>query len=319
MDALDVRILKELVKNNVMPFPSSGLGKSFRTIGKNLRVDQGTIRNRIKKFEQNGLINRFYLGVNPSLFGLKIGALFFDVRPQSEKENLKSRICTMDKVLLVCDYLGPKLSTVFCYTNDEDLKKITRQIIRMANSEDVVCQNKPFLPCSEMKLTSSDWKIIGALQKADPWKKSLSSVARETGLSAKTVKNRVQRLVEEGAIYLLASVNLKSFEGFVPADLNIVYETPESRDKVVDLVREYLGEMLVFADLEHKQHGYFALAVPSIAKLREIENWTKICEGVRYARVEALHEILSTSRFYEEEVRKSTEPTRVSASLKVSN
>jgi DNA-binding Lrp family transcriptional regulator len=319
LDTLDVKILKELVKNNVMPFPSPALRKSFRTIGKDLRVDQGTVRNRIGKFEQSRLINGFYLGVNPSLFGLKIGALFFDVRPESEKENLKRKISTMDKILLLCDYLGPKLSTVFCYSNDEDLKKITRQIIRMANSEEVICQEKPFLPCDELKLTSSDWKIINSLQNADPWKKSFSSVARETGLSTKTVKNRIQRLVEEGAIYLLVSVNLESLEGFVPADLNIVYESPEYTDKVIDLVREYLGDALVFADIKDNQHGYFALAVPSIARIRAIENWMKICKGVRNARVEVLHEILSIRRFYDEQVGQSMELPRVSASLKVPN
>jgi DNA-binding Lrp family transcriptional regulator len=307
------------MKNNVMPFPSLALRKSFRAIGKNLHVDQGTVRNRIRKFKQDGMINGFYLGVNPSLFGFKIGALFFDVRPQFEKENLKRNISAMDKVLLVCDYLGPKLSAVFCYTDEKNLKKTTRQITRMANSEEVICQNKPFLPCNKLKLTSSDWEIINTLQKSDPWKKSLSSVARETELSTKTVKSRIQRLVEEGAIYLLVSVNLESIEGFVPADLNIVYESPEYRDKVIDLVREHLGDMLVFADIEDKQHGYFALVVPSIARIRAIENWTKTCKGVRNARVEVLHDILSVRRFYDEQVRKSIELPRVSPSLKISN
>ncbi len=165
MDSLDLKILRELVKNNVMPFPSPALRKSFRTIGKNLHVDQGTVSNRIKRFKQNGLLKEFYLGINPSLFGLKIGALFFDVRPQSEKENLKRKISTMDGVLLVCDYLGPKLGTVFCYKNEEDLKKTTRQITRLANSEDVIYQNKPFLPCNRLKLAPLDWKIINSLQK----------------------------------------------------------------------------------------------------------------------------------------------------------
>ena len=155
------------------------------------------------------------------------------------------------------------------------------------------------------------WRSLG--------KNLFSSVARETGSSTKTVKNRIQRLVEEGAIYLLVSLNPGSFEGFVPADLNVVYESPEYRDKVIVLVREYLGDMLVFADIEDKQHGYFALAVPTIARIRAIENWVKSCRGVRNARVEVLHEILSISRFYDEQVKKSTEPPRVSASLKVSN
>jgi DNA-binding Lrp family transcriptional regulator len=320
LDSLDLKILKELVKNSVMPFPSPVLRKSFRTIGRNLRIDQGTVRNRVRKFQQNGLIKEFYLGVNPSLFGRKIGVLFFDVRPQSEKENLKQKVSKMDGVLLVCDYLGPRLSAVFCYTDEENLKRVTRQIIRMANSEDVICTNKPFLPCDKLKLTPSDWRIINSLQKGDPWKNSFSVVAREIGISTKTVKKRIQTLVEGGAIYLLASLDLRSFDGFVPADLNIFYETPDDRDKVVDSVRERLGDMLVFADIEDRQHGYFALAVPSIARIRAIENWMKTHEGVRNVRVEVLHDISSIKRFYVEHARNNNiEIPRVSESLKVPN
>lgn len=309
-----MKILKELIKNNVMPFPSIALRKSFRSIGRNIHVDQGTVRNRIRRFKQNGLLKEFYLGVNPSLFGLKLASLTFDVRPQSEKEKIRKEVSLMDRTLLVCDYLGPKLGTVFCYEDEQDLKKTARRITRMANSEHVICQNKPFLQCDKLKLTPSDWRIIGSLQRGDAWKKSYSIVARETGLSTKTVKKRIDLMVHEGAIYLLTSVNLGSFEGFVPADLVIFYQAPEFRDKVVEAVRDFLEEMLVFADVEDEQHGYFALAVPNIARIREIQNWAQRSDGVGSVHVEILHDILSLRRFYDEQVRAKVElPIKVLA------
>jgi len=63
---------------------------------------------------------------------------------------------------------GPKLSAVFCYNHEEHLRKITRQIARMANSEEVICQDKPLLPRDKLKLAPSDWRIINSLQKGDP-------------------------------------------------------------------------------------------------------------------------------------------------------
>ncbi len=311
-----MRILRELIKNNVMPFPSPALRKSFRTIGRNLHVDQGTVRNRIRKFRQSGLLKEFYLGLNPSLFGLKIGAVFFDVRPQSEKESLKETIASMDGVLLVCDYMGPKLSTVFCYQDQDGMKKFTRQITRMANSEEVISLNKPFLPCDKLELTPVDWRIISSLQHGDPWKKPFGIVAKETGLSTKTVKKRVQSLVEEGAIYLLAMMNLGSFEGFVPADLNVFYKSPEAREKVVDGLKEYLGEMLVFADIEDRLHSYFALAVPSISRIREIESYARNYDGVSGARLEVLHDILSVRRFYDVQTKANVELPKVADTIR---
>ena len=114
-------------------------------------------------------------------------------------------------------------------------------------------------------------------------------------------------------------MSLKCFEGFVPADLRIFYESSEDRDRVVDSVRQHMGDMLVFADIDDRQHGYFALAVPSIARIREIENWTKTCAGIRNVRIEVLHDILSVRRFYDEQVRNNIELPRVSESLKVPN
>ena len=300
-----------------MPFPSPALRKSFRNIGRNLKVDQGTVRNRIRKFEKQGLLREFYLGVNPSLFGLKIASLWFDVRPRSQKENVKEKVMLMKGSLLVCDYLGPKLSVVFCYKNEGELKKTTRLITRMANSEDVICQNKPFLQCNKLKLSPLDWRIIESLQRGDPSKKSYSSVAREIGTSTKTVKKRIGLMVEAGAIYLLASVNLGAFEGFVPADLTLFYQSPELKVNVCETVRHYLGELLVFADTEDREHGYFALAVPSIAKIREIQDWVGKCYGVRSVHVEILHDILSLRRFYDEQVRNNVETPRVATSPRV--
>lgn len=262
------------------------------------------------------MIKEFYLGVNPSLFGFKIGAAFFDVHPLSEKENLRKKISTMDGVLLVCDYMGSKLSAVLCYKDEDSTKKFTRQVTRMANPEDIISLNKPFLPCDKLKLTPADWRIILSLQRGDPWKKSFSIVAKETGLSTKTVKRRVQSLVEAGGIYLLASVNLGSFEGFVPADLNVLYKSPEVSEKVADGSREYLGDTLVFADVEDRHHGYFALAVPSVARIREIESHARNYDGVSGARVEVLHDILSVRRFHNEQTKANVELPRVADAIR---
>src|SRR5579871_5084606 len=135
MDRLDMKIMKELVRNNVMPFPSPDLRKSFRAIGRNLRIDQGTVRKRIQRFSRDGLLKGFYLGINPSLFGFKIASMWFDVRPASLKEQVKNKVSSMDGVLLVCDYMGAKVSAVFCYRDANELKKTSRQIARMAQAE----------------------------------------------------------------------------------------------------------------------------------------------------------------------------------------
>jgi DNA-binding Lrp family transcriptional regulator len=301
LDKLDVKILKELIRNNVMPFPGPSLRKSFREIGRNLRVDQGTVRNRVRKIQEMGILKGWYLGINPFLFGKRMASMWFSVQPQSEKSNVMRKISLIEGVILQCNYLGPKLSAVVCYDTEQGLRKTTELIARIANSEDMFRENKSFLACRNLP-NSTDWSIIRSLQQ-DPWK-PYSMVAKELGISTKTVKRRVTKLVEQGAIYLLVKVNLKSFEGIIPADLVVLYDDRMPRDKTNESIVELLGDMLVFADLHDPNHGYFALNVSNASMTEELKRLITKQKGVADARIEILQEVVSLDDFYKEQVGK---------------
>ena len=69
MDHLDLGILRLLLLNNGVPPDSKVLRKSFRSIGKELGVDQGTVRQRMKKFEEQRILRGWYRGASPGLTG----------------------------------------------------------------------------------------------------------------------------------------------------------------------------------------------------------------------------------------------------------
>ena len=104
-------------------------------------------------------------------------------------------------------------------------------------------------------------------------------------------------MVEEGAVYLLANVNLESFDGFVPVELTVFYESPESRDRVNEAIKEHLDESIDFADLEETRHGYFALALPSVARVRQIQNWVRGYKRVERVHMEILNDIVLLDDF----------------------
>jgi len=54
LDALDIGILKILLANNGVPPGVPVFRKSFRSMAKELRVDQATIRSRMKRFRSRG-------------------------------------------------------------------------------------------------------------------------------------------------------------------------------------------------------------------------------------------------------------------------
>ncbi len=61
-------------------------------------------------------------------------------------------------------------------------------------------------------------------------------VAKEVGVSVKTIKRRVARLTQDGTIYILPIVDLKALQGIIPMELVVDYASPESRAEVNRLI-----------------------------------------------------------------------------------
>ena len=95
MDRLDLRLLRSLVVNNGVPPGIPVLRKSFRSMGKDLGVDQGTIRKRIRRFQENHILKGWYLGVNPGVEGNDIVHGWFEVKGESAKCELIGRLLSV--------------------------------------------------------------------------------------------------------------------------------------------------------------------------------------------------------------------------------
>lgn len=220
MDRLDLRILKALLVNNSTPPGSAVLRKSFRSMAKDLEVDQGTIRKRIKKLQEKRRLNGWYLGVSPGLTGQDVVYAWLRVEPESSKASAIQRLLSVPDVERVCSYLGPKLSFVLLCEKGADPMVSLGRLAKLTNLDQALHKQAVIrLPANELKET--DGAIIASLR-LDPWK-PYPSVAKELGLSAKTVKRRVTRLTEEGGIYMIPILDLKALQGIIPVELVVGY------------------------------------------------------------------------------------------------
>src|SRR5438552_4905339 len=103
MDSLDVRVCRELFRDRTGPLLPSDIRKSSRGIARKLRVDEVTVRNRIKRFQQSGFLKGYQLIVTPGLLSVRFAQLWFDVRPLSAKDDLIRKLSLMHGVLAVSD------------------------------------------------------------------------------------------------------------------------------------------------------------------------------------------------------------------------
>jgi DNA-binding Lrp family transcriptional regulator len=295
LDKLDLGILKALLVNNGIPPGTPVLRRSFRSMAKDMGVDQGTIRNRIKGFHEQRVLKGWYLGVSPGLTGQGVIYAWLNVEPESSKDDVIEGLSSVEDVERICNYFGPRLGLVLFYRSETDPDVALRRLAPIIGLDKPLHRQAAIrVPTYELKET--DTAIIDVLRK-DPWR-PYPAVAKEIGVSAKTVKRRATRLAEDGAIHMLPIVDLKALQGIIPMELVVDYSSRESRAAVNGLIMSRVKDNLVFSD-NSGPFGYFALVVPNISQVEQITRWVKQQKSVREVHSDALQDVVLNRRHYE--------------------
>ena len=295
MDPTDLGILKILLANNGAPPGMPVLHKSFRSIARDLGVDQGTVRSRMKRLQERHVLRGWLLGLSPGLTGHDVGQAWLLVKPEAEKGPLVDRLLSAPEVERVCVYLGPKVSLLFLVRKGADPSEAVKGIAdRIGPSWSL--HRGGVIPIPTYPLTETDSSIVRALRK-DPWK-PFPEVAREVGVSSRTVVRRVAKLSQDGAIYMLPVIDLDALHGVIPMELVVEYESIASRPMANSSIASYVGEELVFSDTTGPL-GYFALVVPTLSSMERVEAWVRKQQGVAGAHADALQGVVLNRAHYE--------------------
>ena len=294
LDRLDFAILKAILVNNGTPPGIPVLRKSFRSMAKDLGVDQGTIRSRIRKLQEQRVLRGWYLGESPSLTGKDVLYAWLVVDSEAEKDEVIEKLLSVDRVERVCSYLGPKLSLILFHDKSASPDAELRRLGDLVGSETVL-HKQAAIQLPAYGLGETDARIVDALR-GDPWM-PYALVAREVGVSSRTVKRRATRLADDGMIYMLPVIDIKAMHGLVPVELVVEYE-PGKRAAANRAISGYLRESLLFSDSAGTA-GYFALAVSGIAQMEQVARSVGEVDGVRGVHPGAILDVVLNPNHYE--------------------
>jgi len=283
-----------MLVNNGVPPGVPVLRKSFRSMARDLKVDQATVRARMKKFRANHVLRGWTLGVNPGIRGQRVGQVWLGVK-ETEKSDVTGALLSANEVERVCNYFGPLLSFVYLFEERADPDQITERLLRKLRHRITVLR-EGVIPVPRLDLKDTDESIVRSLG-SDPWKPYLK-VAEEVRTSSKTVARRVARLSEQGAIYMLPVVDLKALGGIIPAELVVEYSSSGSKKIANEQIAGHIGGNLVFSDVSGP-YGYFALLVENLSQLERIADWSRKVAGVMGARVAALQDVILSPKYYQ--------------------
>ena len=127
MDKLDNKIIKSLNEN---------ARKSYRTISKDLKVSLSTVANRIKKLEDNGIIERYIPVINQEKVGYDITAVINLKISHGKLIETETKISTDNHISAMYDITGDWDSLIIAHFKDRrDLNSFIKRVLSIENVE----------------------------------------------------------------------------------------------------------------------------------------------------------------------------------------
>jgi DNA-binding Lrp family transcriptional regulator len=242
------------------------------------------VNNRYRKLEESGCMTAFSLLVNPVFFGYKVTDVMVDVQPESGKPDMIRKLRLVQEITGMVNFYGGGLRIFMIYNGDESRSRTIELISRITNAEQIT-QSRMMLPSSETKrLTQTDVAIIRALSRDA--RKSTVLVAKELGLSTKTVRHQVDRLRRENTIFPFPILSIESIAGLIPIYLSYTYSNDGAKASVDRAILSHFDASYLTGSFSDSHVGSVVLGASTMADVQKFLDWVKMQQGVASARVD---------------------------------
>lgn len=284
MDELDVKILRSLISERAVSPSNTNVKLSLRAIAARLGADDMTVRYRYKRLQESGCTSVWSLLINPAFFGYGVTEVMVDVQPESAKPDMIRKLKLVHEITGMVNFYGAALGLYVIYNGDQSRSRTIELISRITNAEKITQLRMP-MPRSETKsLTETDAAIIRALSRDAH--RSTTHVARELGLSAKTVRKRVDRLRKENTILPLPILNIASIPEIIPVYLSYVYSNGDVKTSVDREIISHFDANYLMGSFADQDVGNVVIGASTMANVPKILEWAKSQPGIASARVD---------------------------------
>ncbi len=299
MDRLDIMIFRSLFQGEPGEPLSMDPRKSFRAIARNLGVDELTVSERLQKLRRMGFLRGWLLFFNPNLLGLKQAQLLFEIGSTNREEKIE-KLKPLQSVLAIIEHLGASMIVLLSAQDDMSLQDQVK-IVESVVGKSSLFVRIPF-PLTNLKLSHTDIKIVRALSVGP--RKLYSAVATELNLSNKTVKRRLERMIDARAVFTIPSMDPSSLEGAMLVDLLVTYSNRRNFGPVNKELLSKLEDCSVRAQLGNPDYAFFNLLITKISTIRETLERVKSIEGVREARIDIVQNRLEFFDHYSAQIER---------------
>ncbi len=183
--------------------------ESDRQIGIELGISGGAVRARIRKMEERGIIEEFFVKVEPHVLGY--GILYIVVSGQNINEILEQVSLVGEPYFVVPCIGGITVCSIVVKENLEQKIELASKLMRDVRVLSIFeAKNTGF----SSNLTKTDLEILGELIR-EPRQK-IEKLARNTSMSTKTITRCIEKFHENDGIQFTLIYNPKKIEDFIP-------------------------------------------------------------------------------------------------------
>ena len=183
--------------------------ESDRQIGKELGISGGAVRVRIKKMQESGVIEEFFLKIEPPILGH--GVLYFVVSGENIQEILEQVSLVGEPYIVVPCVGGVTVCGIAIQDNLEQKIELAKKLMKDLRVLSIFeAENSVF----KSNLTKTDLEILEELIK-EPRQK-IEKIAKNTNLSTKTVTRSIEKLHKNDGFQFTLIYDPTKIEDFIP-------------------------------------------------------------------------------------------------------
>ena len=189
MDEIDLTIIKKLFGNSRL---------TYRELADMIELGVSAIHKRIRKLEDDGVINAYT--ARPSISALKsLWIIIFGTSKARSLEAVSKELGQHENVEFIAIAGGKFLYISGFLRNISELQDYSSYASKVSQIDNptIGIINIPYVTIPE-PLTTIDYKILRILNRDA--RKSITGIADDVGLSAKTVRKRLNQMIENNLV-----------------------------------------------------------------------------------------------------------------------
>jgi len=245
MDEIDFTICMMLIWNSRTP---------YRELAETFKMSVNSIHKRVKAMVKLGIIDKFVSTLSFRAFKpIPSNIVMFGDSKAKNIKGLIEKLGINENIYTVSQHSGNFFIIHAYLRNPSELEHLVSFIKLTAEIPElkVGLQSTPIQPeadvdmTREVKFSNTDFLIINALK--DNSRKTIVEIAEEVGVSTKTVRRRLDRLIENHLIDF--SINWypdKCSEVIIMIFLTLKPSIAVDKTKILDKLREQYGQKILF-------------------------------------------------------------------------